>query len=251
MSRIFLHGGGDHPESRAATFGFFAQATLAAGSGPIALVVAETDADERHAVMQAYRESFTAVGAPVDRIAPVFVTPDQPLTHAILAAIQPRGMFVCGGQTPLYHQSLCADRGWIAFLREANLLYGGTSAGSAIAATTAIIGGWRVQRGDQPRAALFHGAGEGLDFLTTVAGLGLVDGAIDVHASQWGTLLRLIHAVDLGMVPWGWAIDEDTMAIIDDNKVELVGRGQLYEVKPDAATGVTVKVFGAPAELVV
>lgn len=35
---------------------------------------------------------------------------------------------------------------------------------------------------------LFEGASEGLDVLSVRPGLGVVEGAVDVHASQWGTL---------------------------------------------------------------
>jgi cyanophycinase len=61
-------------------------------------------------------------------------------------------------------------------------------------------------------------------------GLGLVPFAIEVHTSQMGTLTRLIHAVDLGLVPEGWAIDENTVLQVDDQQFSIYGQGHVYRV---------------------
>ncbi len=66
------------------------------------------------------------------------------------------------------------------------LLFGehvSTSAGAAVAARQAIVGGWQAQRGDVVRPMLFRGASEGLDLITVQHGLNLVPFAVDVHAS--------------------------------------------------------------------
>ena len=47
-------------------------------------------------------------------------------------------------------------------------------------------------------------------------GLGLVPFAVDVHATQWGTLTRLVHAVDAGLVAEGWAVDNGTVLVAGD-----------------------------------
>jgi cyanophycinase len=246
---LVLHGGGDHAASRADTFGRFVRAMRAHHSGPLALIVAEaTDAD-RAASARAYSAIFEAVGVDAGQLLPLFVTPTQPLTYAALAEAQPAGVFVCGGATPFYHQALCADQQWVAYLREAQIVYGGTSAGAAIAAQQAILGGWLAQRGGKPRAILFQGASEGLDELTVRPGLGLAPFAVDVHASQWGTLLRLIHAVELGAVAAGWAIDEDTQLEITDRSLELHGRGHAYYVKRSVDGQTSVAVHTAPQVL--
>jgi cyanophycinase len=242
MPSIFLHGGGDHPDSRAATFGRFAAALN--GSGPLLLVIAEADTNEREANAKAYREIFEAVGVASEATSTVFVSTEEPLSNAILSELKPAGVFVCGGATPYYHQSVCADLGWLSYLKEANIPYGGTSAGAAIAAQAAIIGGWRAERGGRERAILFSGAGEGLSSLTVMSGLGLVPFAVDVHASQWGTLLRLVHAVELGVVPSGWAVDEDTLLEVTEAGVTVYGRGQAYQVQP-ASNGVSITIHAA------
>jgi cyanophycinase len=163
--------------------------------------------------------------------------------------MRPSGVFVCGGATPFYHQALCADPSWVAYLHETHIPYGGTSAGAAIAAQQAIVGGWQARRGGTARAMLFQGASEGLEQLTVAPGLGLAPFAVDVHASQWGTLLRLIHAVELGAVATGWALDEDTLLEIADRSLRLHGRGHAYYVKKIGDGETTVAVHTAPLEL--
>ena len=57
-------------------------------------------------------------------------------------------------------------------------------------------------------------------------GLGLVDFAVDVHATQWGTLSRLVHTIDAKLTNEGWAIDENTMLEIDGKNVGGFRRGK-------------------------
>lgn len=227
---IFLHGGGDHPDSRAETFGRFAQAALAHSDGPLALAAAAATAEEAAQVAEDYLTIFRLLELPEQRLRALALTPDAPLTPDALERLAPCGLFVCGGETPLYQRALCARPEWVALLRERGLPYGGTSAGAAVAAQRAIVGGWQAERAGQARAMLYQGAGEGLDLLTVAPGLGLAPFAVDVHASQWGTLLRLVHAVDLGLVEAGWAIDENTLLVLGPDGLRLYGRGHAYHV---------------------
>jgi cyanophycinase len=188
---------------------------------------------------------FQSLGLPAAALAPAYVTPGQPLTAARCAELRPRGIFVCGGATPFYHRALAEEQGWLTYLREAGMPYGGTSAGAAIAAERAILGGWQVADGERRRGILFAGAGEGLELLTVERGLGLAPFAVDVHASQWGTLLRLIHAVDRGLVPEGWAIDENTLLEVESGQLAVYGRGQAYHVRRSEGGGVTVTIHPA------
>lgn len=149
---------------------------------------------------------------------------------------------MCGGVTPLYHQSLCLDTAWVNYLAEAKIPYGGTSAGAAIAAQKAILGGWLVTRNAETRPMLFRGASEDLDPITVQEGLGLVPFAIDAHASQMGTLTRLIHAVELGLVTEGWAIDENTVLQVKRNEISIFGQGHAYRVWRDAHQSVCITV---------
>jgi cyanophycinase len=50
-----------------------------------------------------------------------------------------------------------------------------------------------------------------------------------VHAAQWGTLGRLVHAVQEGQVTEGWALDEG--ALLVDGAV--FGTGAAWHVGPE------------------
>ena len=91
-----------------------------------------------------------------------------------------------------------------------------------MAAARAIVGGWRLGG----REVCAAEAGEDLDELAVRDGLGLVPFAVDVHATQWGTLTRLVHAVGAGLVDEGWAIDEGTVLVVDDGVRARRGPGQ-------------------------
>ena len=108
-AKIFFHGGGDRPESRAATFGRFAAACLGQPADKLALVLAEveetavtsTSLSTSSQYIAAYRELFTAVGVHPDQLIPLVVTAEKPLTYEMVAQVAPSGVFVCGGVTPL------------------------------------------------------------------------------------------------------------------------------------------------------
>jgi cyanophycinase len=141
------------------------------------------------------------------------------------------GVFVGGGCTPGYQEALAHWR------PPADLPYAGFSAGAAVAAARAIVGGWRLDG----IAVCAEEAGEDLDELEVRDGLGLVPFAVDVHATQWGTLTRLVHAVTAGLVDAGWAIDEGTVLVLDGEAVRVHGLGSAYHVAP-LADGVAVSV---------
>mgnify|MGYP003618266066 CR=1 FL=1 len=245
MSAVFLHGGGDSPEARSIAFGRFAQSYLTNVHGPLLIVATDDDAAEAEAIAAYYRDLFATMDVPAGWLVPLIVGPERPLTGEQVAVLAPSGLFVCGGSTPRYHQALCSDLSWIDYLRQNAVPYGGTSAGAAIAADRAIIGGWQVGE-ETPRPILAADASEGIDPLTVRPGAGLVPFAVDVHAGQWGTLTRLIHAVESGLVKEGWAIDEDTLLAVHPTRIQIYGRGYAYRVVRAAAGRVTVRLFAAP-----
>jgi cyanophycinase len=245
MLPVFLiGGGGDYPE-RDETYGRFLRAATSGDNCRVALVSAADTAAEAEVTFISTCAVFLALGMTEADIAPIFLLPGVPLTPAMLTNAQPTGVFVCGGMTPLYQQLLCEDRDWLGYLESANIPYGGVSAGAAVAATTAIVGGWRAQRGDRIRPILYEGAGEGLDLLDVRPGLGLVPFTVEIHASQWGTLTRLLHAIDLGFVTEGWAIDENTLLQSDGDGLQVYGAGQAYHLWRDEP-GTRVTIHSAP-----
>jgi cyanophycinase len=125
------------------------------------------------------------------------------------------GVYVAGGLTPLYARLLAGLR------LPGGAVFGGFSAGAAIAPERAILGGWRAGADGAPVCP--EDTGEDLDGVTVSAGLGLVPFAVDIHAAQWGTLGRLIYAVQSGLVAEGWALDEG--ALLVDGEVHGPGAG--------------------------
>jgi cyanophycinase len=225
---IFLHGGGGAVES----FRPFTERCP-----KIALISYVDDGDT--SVFAEIVAILEQAGA--KSIQPFAISKIKPLDFASLQRFQPDGIFVCGGVTPDYHAVLCNDSAFIAYLKS-GVHYCGTSAGAAIASKTAILGGWRVNRGNRSTQMIFEGASEGLEILTVREGLGLIDAGVDVHASQWGTLSRLIHAVDTGAVSHGYAIDENTMLLCDSMRVH--GEGQVYDVRK-AEKGVLIHILSS------
>lgn len=234
---IFLHGGGDNPQIRADTFGRFVRAATIDRGCSLALIVVEPDPEQARESFEAYRAIFASLPDPPEQIHPLLISVREPLRPDHLQVIKPTGVFVCGGSTPLYHRALCSELDWVSYLLNAGIPYGGTSAGAAIAANQAILGGWQIFRAGKTRPILFSGASEGLDPLTVRAGLGLVPFAVDVHASQWGTVSRLLQAVDTGLVSTGWAIDENTVLQVENDTVSVYGQGQAYRVWRSSGDG--------------
>jgi cyanophycinase len=223
MAPVFLIGGGrDDATVRASHAGF----VRAAGGGPIAAVVLDEGAETDPA---RWTDALRLAGAAEAEA--IVVSPDAPPRAEQLAGAA--GVFVAGGWTPGYREALVtAGTGWLP----RDVPYAGYSAGAAIAATDAIVGGFRR---DDGRPVCAEEAGEDLEPLTVRPGLGLVPFAVDVHATQWGTLTRLVHAVDAWLAPEGWAVDEGTALVVErgGHEPRVEGLGSAYRVaRADAGT---------------
>ena len=198
---------------------FLADARSAGGSQrPRIAVLAVRDGDEReHA-----ERLVAALGGPVD---PRIATAPHggTLDAAVLDDVD--GVLVGGGLTPAYLDAVLPLAERIRALVAAGRPYAGFSAGSAIAARHALLGGWR----HDGVPVVDEEIGEDLGELLVRDGLGLTDLTIDVHAAQWGTLARLITAVGGGLVPEGAAIDEDTALVLGD-AATVAGTGNVWWV---------------------
>jgi len=100
-----------------------------------------------------------------------------------------------------------------------------------IAPERGIIGGWKLRRGADDLVVCSEDVGEDEEHLDVRPGLGLVPFAVDVHASQWGTPTRLLHAVRAGLVREGWAIDEETLVEVSAGTIAVHGLGGAYRVR--------------------
>jgi cyanophycinase len=215
VSRTFLIGGGRDPRGVTASHRPLIEAVA---DGPVACLVA----DEGDGIDAArWAGGLRAAGAADVQV--VALSAGRPVRAADVAGAA--AVYVAGGLTPLYARLLVddAEPGWLP----SDVPYGGFSAGAAVAATAAIVGGWRI--GDL--AVCADEASEDLDQVEPRPGLARVPFAVDVHATSWGTLTRLVHAVSAGLVPEGWAIDEHTCLSVDDGgQTSVQGHGCAYHV---------------------
>ncbi|MEO5652914.1 MAG: Type 1 glutamine amidotransferase-like domain-containing protein [Marmoricola sp.] len=136
------------------------------------------------------------------------------------------GLFVGGGPTPEYHASMVGLYAAILAAVLDGLPYLGFSAGAEIAPRRAIVGGWRIGG----IAVTPEDNGEDLDEVTVVDGIGLVDFAIEVHTAQWGTLGRVVGAVEAGLVDSAMAIDECTVLVAGDG-LHVAGEGVVRRIQ--------------------
>jgi cyanophycinase len=216
----FLIGGGRDPEGVRA-----AHAPFAAAAGGRPVVVYALDEGEGIDASR-WEGQLAAAGAAGARV--VAISSARPPVCGDLD--DAGGVYVAGGLTPGYHSVLVAGgTDWLERARELGLPYAGYSAGAAIAAETAILGGWLA--GDPGREVPVCGedAAEDLELVATVPGLGLLAGCVDVHAAQWGTLGRALAVVRAGAGA-GVAIDEHTVLEFDAKRARVHGAGAVHRL---------------------
>lgn len=245
-SGIFLIGGGWSAAHRDAVWGpFVRRAAERAGGGPPSIACVVVDEGDGPDQVQRWAGTLgqVAVCTPIPVLVPLGATlsDDQ---RAVLGAAH--GLLVCGGLTPAYADALPPSAVLIRDRVADGVPYAGFSAGAAVAAGRAVVGGWR----DGGVPVCPEDAGEDLDEVTVVDGLGLVPFAVEVHAAQWGTLGRLVAAVAGGHVEAGAALDEDTvLQAAADGTVTVAGAGRAHLVRRPGhgADGVRVTSFPAGA----
>jgi len=237
---VHLVGGGWAPENFEAVFGqFVAEATargVAAGrTEPRIAVIAVRDGDaSEHA---AQLGAALAAGGPIE--AKVTALAHDELAELIHVA-DVDGIVIGGGLTPAYLTAITPIAGEIRRQVSAGIPYLGFSAGAAIAAERALIGGWRIGGVEVSN----EDGSEELDEVTFAQGIGLLDVTVEVHAAQWGNLSRLIAATEAGLVDGGLAIDENTVLVIGEGALAVEGAGSVWRVS-QADGGVLVSTFGA------
>src|SRR4051794_36707273 len=160
---IFLIGGGRGPGGVRASHARFA---AAAQGGPVVAYVL----DEGEGIDVARWEGqLISAGARTVRL--VAIDARRPADPADLDGAG--GVYVAGGLTPTYHAVLVAGgTAWLERARELRLPYAGYSAGASIAAESAVVGGWRARLGERVVQVCEEDAGEGLDLVEAVPGLG-------------------------------------------------------------------------------
>ena len=198
MPPVFLIGGGRDDD--AAVCAAHAPFLAACDGGPVVCVYEEDPDRWRANLAGAGEVRAVPLGEPVD------------LDGAA-------GLYVAGGLTPAYREALHG--------LEVGIPYCGFSAGAAIAAERALVGGWKIGE----RQVCDEDFSEDLEQVEPLPGLGLVPFAVDVHATQWGTVSRALQAVELfGEVV---AIDEHSCVEVRDGEIAAVhGRNVAYRITP-------------------
>ncbi|GAB3255798.1 type 1 glutamine amidotransferase family protein [Chitinimonas naiadis] len=247
MSTVCLIGGGWTPAAWPLTYGPFVQAASHGVECKVLVVLHGEPGDPRGEMEVRFAHAFEAAGLAASQLQFVWVSAQSPLTAALLDEARATGVFVGGGLTPGYHAALCLDLDWLGLVKARGLAYGGFSAGAVIAARQAILGGWQVQRRGRALPMVHPDTGEDLDLLTVKPGLGLVPFSVDVHAGQWGTVSRLMQAVETGAVAEGWAIDEDTALVLEEGRLRVTGFGHAYQVQPGEDGSLQVRIQAALA----
>lgn len=243
--KAYLIGGGWRAETFGSTYGRFVEAARSdAVRKIIQIIVLEVEEDEAEMVGR-YREPFLTLAVKSEEINTIVVTKKRPLNMEEIVSLNPTGIFVCGGLTPLYQECLCTDEEIKEFIVSRKIPYGGFSAGSAIFSAKALVGGWRIVRGEKSLPIVDEEVSENLDNVEIRKGLGLVPFSIDVHCGQWGTITRLIHAVNTGLTDVGIGIDEDTMIEIDGEDATVRGSGQVYKITRGKADDISVRIYRA------
>lgn len=197
------------------------------------VLVRDGDGPERFAELVT---AFEQLGK-IDAVA-VLAPEGAPIEPAAFAEVD--GIVVWGGLTPAYRTSLEPSFGELRRLVASGVPYLGFSAGAAIAAEKAVVGGWKIDTVEIGAEE----AAEDLEQLTIAPGIGLIDLAVDVHAAQWGSVSRLIAATEAGVVDGGVAIDEHTALVIGEGPLQVLGRGSVWKVTPDSGS-VRVSTAGA------
>lgn len=191
---------------------------------PRVAVLVVTDGD---VPSPAFREAFPAALAVDGRCEAVVTTVEAGTAFDTRVLSDVDGLVVAGGVTPSYQRALAPLVDQVRLLVADGLPYLGFSAGAALAADEALVGGWLI--GDVPVCP--EPASEGLEDVTLAEGFGLVDLAVDVHAVQWGTLARLVAATEAGLVTGGVAVDEHTVLVVGEGALTVLGTGNVWRVE--------------------
>jgi cyanophycinase len=188
------------------------------------------EADDETSVAR-FSGALVSAGAPADAVRVIAIAEGDTFTAAAIDGVH--GIVVGGGLTPAYLDAMTPIARQVREAVAIGMPYLGFSAGAAIAPTNALIGGYRIEE----VAVSPEDAAEELDELTVRPGLGIVDFAVDVHAAQWGTVGRIVAAVEGGLVERGVAIDEHTVL----TGCEVIGTGRIWRVESsDHGTVVTI-----------
>lgn len=217
--KISLIGGGWDETHADRVYGSFAKEVAGAG-GRLKFILQHGTPGGR------FIELFRSMS--IDDIDRVTIRRGATLDAGFLAGCD--ALFVCGGVNPVYAHALSPVADQIRERVARGMPYAGFSAGAVVAARSALVGGWKREMEAGHKPVCQERRSEGLELLTVERGIGLVPFAVDVHATQWGTLSRATHAVHAGLLDDCVMIDENTVLNITGAKAEVLGANHVYRV---------------------
>lgn len=150
------------------------------------------------------------------------------------------GILVGGGIVEAVREGLEPLFGELRRQVAAGVPYLGVSAGAMVAAERALGGGSRIHG----RLVCPEDPSEPGIELEVAPGIGLVDGSVDPHVAQRGTLSRLVAAVESGLIDGALGVDERTVLIVGDGGLRVVGSGSVWRVR-SVSSGVVVSMIDA------
>ena len=240
MARVFLYS--EFTPTFSATSAPF---VTAAGGATARIAWLAADPRGWEGFFRLYRDLWLRLGAA--EVVPVVPRGDPPVlpADALDALATCSGLFVCGGDTRVYHR-LYVDgpAGDVIRARHAaGVPYAGMSAGALIACDPCTVWGDRVTTADN--AYLVRGADDGCRAeLEVGVGLGLLRGLLaEPHLSERGGFPRLVAAMERARVPRGLGIDDGICAEVEGGEVVIAGRGRAYLLEAVGAGGLRVRVY--------
>jgi len=228
---LYLIGGGSDRVQLSKLMKPFCDEIEARGNSKVATIFVGETMEELKEDFEDFKVTFMGNGIKEEDILPILLTEEGVLTYDRLVELNPSGIFIGGGLTPLYHKVLMKDKTWLNYINEKEVPVAGFSAGAAIIPKKAIIGGYMIENDGKMVQVLHEDCAENLDIITVVEGLGLFDYSVENHATQWGNLTRLMFALkERKTSEVAFAIDEQTMIKVKDGKGEIFGTGFVYRV---------------------
>lgn len=184
------------------------------------LVIATVASSEPEGYFEVYKSAFAALG--VTDLVELYVNQrdETRSAQARETLAEAAGVFFTGGDQ-LRISSQIGDtpvEEMVRMIHRRGGVIAGTSAGASVMSETMLVRG---------SSAESHRIGD----LNMAPGLGLIaDVIIDQHFAERGRIGRLLGAVAQNPRVLGIGIDEDTAAIVENGRFEVIGSGAVYVI---------------------
>jgi cyanophycinase len=217
IGRLLLIGGGEDKEGDCTILKEFVRLSKGARARVVVMTAATDHPKESGAE---YKRLFKRLGVDDVRVVDVSQREQARSEEGVEAIRKATGIFFTGGDQ-LHITALLGATEMDKAIRERcekGALLAGTSAGAAMMSNSMFV------KGDSETNPRFGSVtlGPGMDFIRGVI--------IDTHFSRRGRMGRLLTAVAHYPQDMGLGIDENTAAIVEGDRVEVIGEGAVTVV---------------------